>query len=238
MPLTDEYLRGEVARLAALADPCRKHLELASLVGALFRERGLETVVVGGSAVEFYTEGGYVSGDLDLCILDAPRPAPRLVADLMAQLGAGGGRVRSFEVAGAWVDVLGQLEAHARTALVTVAAPNGTVTVARPEDVLVERVFVSIYPQANPTATRAADTLLAAALERRIPFDWAEAARVAALPAYDIAAAWEEARARVARLLTASAPATGPAGPPPFRLSTPTGERSAPPTGQTGFRSR
>lgn len=34
-----------------------KAQKLASLVSSLFRQRGIELVVVGGSAIEFYTDG-------------------------------------------------------------------------------------------------------------------------------------------------------------------------------------
>jgi len=42
-------------------DPTVKNLKLASLCSEVFRERGIELVVVGGSAIEFYTEGAYTS---------------------------------------------------------------------------------------------------------------------------------------------------------------------------------
>jgi len=42
-----------------------KTLKLSGLVTALFRERDWEMVIVGGSAIEFYTEGQYMSGDME-----------------------------------------------------------------------------------------------------------------------------------------------------------------------------
>jgi len=50
---------------AALADICGekaptlKSIKLASLCSALWAERGVELVVVGGSAIEFLTEGPF-----------------------------------------------------------------------------------------------------------------------------------------------------------------------------------
>ena len=44
-----------------------KALLLAAVVSELFRERGFEPVVVGGSAIEFYTDGAYMAGDTDIC---------------------------------------------------------------------------------------------------------------------------------------------------------------------------
>ena len=50
-------IRVAVADIAADSDPTRKAAKLASLCSALFRERGVELVVVGGSAIELLTEG-------------------------------------------------------------------------------------------------------------------------------------------------------------------------------------
>ncbi|MCX6925372.1 MAG: hypothetical protein NT154_19510, partial [Verrucomicrobia bacterium] len=62
-------IKAAVADITADTDPTRKAAKLASLCSALFRERGIELVVVGGSAIELLTEGAYTSGDLDLCYL-------------------------------------------------------------------------------------------------------------------------------------------------------------------------
>ena len=48
-------------------DLLEKALKLSGLVSYLFAEAGWPLVVVGGSAVEFYTEGAYMSGDIDFC---------------------------------------------------------------------------------------------------------------------------------------------------------------------------
>jgi hypothetical protein len=63
------------ARLEALAgerDPARKRLVALGLVADRLREAGLEPVLVGGAAVEFYTAGGYTTGDIDLALAHGP----------------------------------------------------------------------------------------------------------------------------------------------------------------------
>ena len=63
------------ARLDALAserDPARKRLVALGLVADRLRECGLEPVLVGGAAVEFYTAGGYTTGDIDLALAHGP----------------------------------------------------------------------------------------------------------------------------------------------------------------------
>jgi hypothetical protein len=50
-------IKTAVADISADTDLTRKAAKLASLCCALFRERGIELVVVGGSAIELLTEG-------------------------------------------------------------------------------------------------------------------------------------------------------------------------------------
>src|ERR1039458_7235572 len=86
-----------------------------SIDRALFRGRGIEWVVVGGSAIEFYTDGAYLSGDIDLCRIKPGTPIPlRLRQEIMGRLGAKGGP-RSWEVAGTFVDLLGLVETESRS---------------------------------------------------------------------------------------------------------------------------
>ncbi len=117
--MTVEDIQRALADITAETDPTLKHLKLASLVSALFRERGIELVVVGGSAIEFYTEGAYVSGDLDLCVhFSSSALTVRLRQEVMTQLQATGGP-RSWQVGGLYVVVLAGFEnprAHPRSA--------------------------------------------------------------------------------------------------------------------------
>src|SRR5437667_2576774 len=101
----------------------------------------------------------------------------------MGQLGAKGGP-RSWEVAGSYVDLLGPVESFARTPYRSVQGPYGSVLVMKPEDLLVERVLVSVYPQPHPPARDCAKKLLAMVLDGVIPVDWREVVRLAKLPEY------------------------------------------------------
>ena len=143
--MNPDQIQSALADITAETDPTLKHLKLASLVSTVFREHGIELVVVGGSAIEFYTEGAYVSGDLDMCVDSAPGPLTvRLRQDIMAQFGAVGGP-RSWRVAGAYLDVLGTLENAARTPIRTLRAPFGDIRIAPVEELIVERILVSKY---------------------------------------------------------------------------------------------
>ena len=176
-------IKAAVADIAADADQTRKAAKLASLCSALFRERRVELVVVGGSAIELLTEGAYTSGDVDLCRL-TPAPLPlRERQRIMGQLGAQGGP-RNWQVAGAFVDLLGPLESLARTPLRKLQGPYGVIQIVQPEELLVERVLVATYPQVHPPARQCANMLAAVALKGQLGMDWQEVRRLAARPEY------------------------------------------------------
>ena len=176
-------IKSALADVTAELDPTIKSLKLASLCCALWAERGVELVVVGGSAIEILTEGTYASGDLDLCHTTAATLPIRQRQEIMGQLGAKGGP-RNWQVAGMFVDVLGPAESFARTPFRRVQAPYGDVLVMKPEDLLVERVLVSVYPEKNPAARGCAKMLVAVILRGQIAVDWAEIRRLANLPEY------------------------------------------------------
>ena len=167
-------------------DPTLKSQKLASLCGALFRERGIELVVVGGSAIEFYTDGAYTSGDLDLCLLTPTRSLPlRRRQEIMGELGAKGGP-RSWEVAGMFVDLLGPVECDTVTPFRKLKGPYGAVTLVQPEELLVERVLVSVCPRPNREARGCAKKLVAVALVGQLTMNWKEVRRLAKSPKYRI----------------------------------------------------
>ena len=153
-------------------------------VEAVFREAGVELVVVGGSAIEFYTEGAYASGDLDLCLVPPSTLTLRQRQELMGRLGAEGGP-RSWRVAGMFVDVLGEVESLATTPRRKLDGPYGVIEIFQPEDLLVEQILVSAYPGPNAEARDCARKLIGVALENQVEIDWLEFCRLAALPEYD-----------------------------------------------------
>jgi hypothetical protein len=170
------------------ADLSLKALRLALLLSSLFREVGWEIVVVGGSAIEFYTNGSYMSGDVDVCFYRRGRPPLRVVADVMARVKAESNGGRSFIVAGLFVDILGEAETEARTKFRMVSTGDGSQSVlfAKPEDLLAERVLGSVYPSENEKERECAKKLIAACIFGKVEMDWNEARRVAALPEYRV----------------------------------------------------
>jgi len=178
-------ISAALADVSADTDPTLRAFKLASLCTTLFRERGIEVVVVGGSAIELLTEGGYTSGDVDFCLLSPPTLGLRERQEIMGALVAEGGP-RSWRVAGMFVDLLGPLESLARTPLRNLEGPYGAIKVVQPEELLVERVLVSVYPQPYPPARACARALVAVALRGQVEVDWPEVSRLARLPQYRV----------------------------------------------------
>ena len=178
-----DIIKQALADLTAEQDPTLKSLKLASLCGSLWGEHGVELVVVGGSAIEFLTDGAYASGDLDMCHVNAVTLPVRDRQEVMGRLGAEGGP-RNWKVAGMYLDLLGPAESFARTTFRRIEGPYGPVLVMKPEDLLVERVLVATYPGPNATARACARELAVVALSGAVTMDWGEILRVANLPEY------------------------------------------------------
>lgn len=176
-------IKSALADITAEQDPTIKSLKMASLCSALWLERGVELVVVGGSAIEILTEGAYASGDLDMCHINKATLPIRERQEIMGLLGAQGGP-RNWQVAGMFVDMLGPAESFARTPYRRVQGPFGEVQVMKAEDLLVERVLISVYPGENLTARDCARELAVVALAGAVPMNWDEVLRVANLPEY------------------------------------------------------
>ena len=152
---------------------------------------------MGGSAIEFYTEGAYVSGDIDMCLVTPTRLDLRTRQELMGRIGAAGGP-RNWRVAGLFVDILGEVEKLARTPFGELLAPYGPVRLVSPEDLLIERILISVYPQRHEPAELCARKLIAVALSGQVEVDWQEARRLAMRPEYAILPVFETLVSQVA----------------------------------------
>ncbi len=176
-------IKSALADITGEQDPTLKSAKLASLCSALWAERGVELVVVGGSAIEILTEGAYASGDLDLCHANKATLPIAERKEIMEMLGAKGGP-RNWQVAGMYLDLLGPAESFARTPFRRIEAPYGSFLVMKPEDLLVERVLMTFYLGESQTARKCARILISVALRGEIAVDWDEVRRLAKLPEY------------------------------------------------------
>jgi hypothetical protein len=175
-------IKSAVADITTEKDPTLKSAKLASLCSTLWAERGVELVVVGGSAIEILTEGAYASGDLDLCLTTASLPI-RERQEIMGWLGAKGGP-RDWQVAGMYLDLLGPVESFARTPFRRIEAPYGSILVMKPEDLLVERVLMTFYLGESQTARDCAKKFISVILTGGVAVNWDEVRRLANLPEY------------------------------------------------------
>lgn len=181
--MTTELIKVALADITAEKDPTLKSAKLASLCSALWAKHGVELVVVGGSAIEFLTEGAYASGDLDMCHTNKPTLSVAERNEIMGLLGAKGGP-RNWQVAGMYLDLLGPAESFARTPFRRIEAPYGSFLVMKPEDLLVERVLMSYYLGESETARKCAKALTSVALRNETPMNWDEVRRIANRPEY------------------------------------------------------
>lgn len=65
-------LRQRVDRLAKEPDRMRRRLVALGALTACLEPLGIEPILVGGCALEVYTDGGYTTGDVDLALPSTP----------------------------------------------------------------------------------------------------------------------------------------------------------------------
>ena len=176
-------IKAAMADIESTSDLLERALKLSGLITTLFQRHGFPLVVVGGSAVEFYTEGGYMSGDIDFCRKTLNAIPPRLMQEIIAELG-GKGVARSWEVCGLYVDLLGILENESVLPNREVETPYGTVRIIPPELALVERILIAYYPPSAELLVTARKMMVAALGDSN--FNWNEAERLAALPSFGV----------------------------------------------------
>ena len=65
-------LKNELARAAKIQEPAERSIRIAAIVAEALRSIGQDPVLVGGAAVEFYTQGGYTTSDVDMLAVGGP----------------------------------------------------------------------------------------------------------------------------------------------------------------------
>ena len=192
--MTDETIATAKVDIEATGDLLERALKLSGLLTTLFAERGFPLVVVGGSAVEFYTEGGYMSGDIDFCRKTLKAIPPRIMQEVAERLG-GKGLGRNWLICGLYVDILGLLESETGLPDRIVQTPYGEVRMLPPELALVERV---LFAEQDAECVASARQMMAAALKDGT-FDWPEAERLAALRDFSVLPQMRRLKEEIAR---------------------------------------
>lgn len=193
--MTTAEITSALAVIRQETDLNAKSLLLAGLVSELFRERGFEPVIVGGSAIEFYTDGAYMSGDTDICWSGWPQPTDEQKEEIMRQIPGINSHAgaKSWGIGGLWVDLLGEIDFCSEKAFSKLITMHGEVRLIPVEDALAGRVYAarcycSGYDERDDDCAK---KLMAAALEGRVPIDWDEARRIAESSKYNCLAQFE-----------------------------------------------
>lgn len=155
----------------------------AAKVSEAFRAEGYRPVQYGGATVEEYTEGMYSTGDVDIGFVDrAPSLEDR--ARVMERLGCQRG-IRLFDLGGVLVDLGGQAESYSRN-FIELKTDDGPILLEAPEESMVQRILMGVYPQFLEEQWEAGRLMVAQAVAGRIPVDWEEVLRLARLPGFRV----------------------------------------------------
>jgi len=164
-------------------DSPRQRLLTGAKISEAFRIQGYSLVQYGGATVEYYTQGGYATGDVDMGF-DGKTPSLEERNRVMQSLGSSPS-LRLFMVDGVLVDLGGSAELLCRN-FVEIETSEGRLVLESPEESIVQRVLMAVYPQENSEQRQAAKLLLAQALAGNIPVDWEELRRLADLPYFRV----------------------------------------------------
>jgi hypothetical protein len=130
----EELLLSETA-------PDRRLRSFAALLAA---DSGLGTsrlTVVGGSAIEIYTNGSYVSGDIDLVVAD-----PTAVKRVLRSWGfKDEGKLWTHAKLGLFVDIVGKLNSGSDRLTRVVQTEYGSLRLGAVEDLIVKRLLEVRY---------------------------------------------------------------------------------------------
>lgn len=142
-------------------------------LGALLsREVGMAVVIVGGSAIEGYTSGMYISGDVDLV-----GERNSIIRGLEGWGFRKEGRLWSRRDLNLWVDPVGREYSGDERRLRTVTTPYGRVRLASIEDLIAKRLIeTKVWPRGG---TDLFDQAVALAAEYDRDIDWEYVTRVA-----------------------------------------------------------
>ncbi len=199
--MTTSEITAALSVIRAETDLNSKALLLAGLVSELFRQRGFEPVVVGGSAIEFYTDGAYMSGDTDICWTGWPQPSGEEKEAIMRQIPGvkSHGGTKSWCIEGLWVDLLGEIDYCSDKSFSRFNTPYGEVRLIPIEDALAGRVYAArrYCSGHDEKDDDCAKKLMAAALAGQIPIDWQEARRVAESPKFNCLKEFEDLKSEV-----------------------------------------
>jgi predicted nucleotidyltransferase len=65
---TSNKLQRLIDRATATKDKLERQIYVAAVISSAFEKKAIQTVLVGGAVVEYYTAGGYTTADIDMIL--------------------------------------------------------------------------------------------------------------------------------------------------------------------------
>jgi predicted nucleotidyltransferase len=65
---TSHKLQKLIDTATATKDKLERQIYVAAIISSAFEKKGIQTVLVGGAVVEYYTAGGYTTADIDMIL--------------------------------------------------------------------------------------------------------------------------------------------------------------------------
>jgi predicted nucleotidyltransferase len=81
---TSHKLQKLIDTAIATKDKLERQIYVAAVISSAFEKKGIQTVLVGGAVVEYYTAGGYTTADIDMIL---PPLEKEEVETVMKELG-------------------------------------------------------------------------------------------------------------------------------------------------------
>ena len=81
---SSERLRGLIKKATLTQDKLERQIYLAAAISSAFEKKGIQSVLVGGAVVEYYTAGEYTTVDIDMVL---PPLEKREIENVMEGLG-------------------------------------------------------------------------------------------------------------------------------------------------------
>lgn len=155
-PMQPERYKAEIERLCSEPDRLRRKMRFVGLLSRLLEPEGVVPILVGGTALEFYTFGEYSTADVDL-VLSGREEAARALEMLGFQREGRHWYSCDLDLA---VEIPDNVLAGALEKTVTVSVEGEKVRVIGPEDLVVDRLTAAKFWKARTDLDWAAAVLL------------------------------------------------------------------------------
>ena len=114
-----------------------------SLITPKLEEKGVKCVVVGGSAVEFYTRDWYATGDIDLAVTKDKR---KIIDEIMKELGfSSEGRMWVREDLNLYIETPGDIRTIEMDKTTRIETDAGYTYIIGIEDIILDRISAALH---------------------------------------------------------------------------------------------